>query len=295
MARSMDHQTASPGADADPHDYSRRPGAGLLLAPANLLDLVIPWTRARLSGSFFTRASSALGWAGAQAVFLAGAAALVYLLLLAIRTDSLSLGALCLLVPPVTAVLQHAALTFARQGEGRVRSTPTAISSNAIFDLLGIALALLGALIIALAVVELVRDADREALEALVIQVGVGELVLITGALLLNPALINVHQDPSCTLGQDGLAIIGAVLKAVLAGARIAFGSIAAVGALAALYGCARTVFDADALEYHGIFMLGAFAVGAAALLPLYAYVASAVYFVLVDALDAIIRTGRRA
>lgn len=291
-----DPSSSAVGGDSvDAHDYTGRPGAAVFLAPSRALQRLTPWTRAKLSESFFTRASAALGWVGAQATFLAGAAAMLYLLVMAIRNNSMLLGAMCLLAPVVTAVLQHAALCFAAQGEGRVRSTPTEISNYAIFDLLGIALALAGVLIMVTAVVDIVRDADRESLVRLVTQLGLGELVLIVGALTLNPVLINVHQNSANTLGQDGLAIIGACFKAVLAGSRIAFGSAAAVGTLGALYGCVWSLVEPEQPEAHAIFFLGVTAAGAGALLPLYAYVVSAVYFVIVDTLDSLIRFGRRA
>lgn len=294
----MEPESTSSAAAVDTgnaHDYAGRPGATVFLAPSHALQRLIPWTRAKLSESFFTRASVALGWLGAQATFLAGAAATLYLLVMAIRTDSMLLAAMGLLAPVATAVLQHAALCFSAQGEGRVRSTPTEISSYAIFDLLGIALALAGVLIMVAAVVDIVRDADRESVVRLVMQLGLGELVLIVGALTLNPVLINVHQNSANTLGQDGLAIVGAVFKAVLAGSRIAFGSAAAVGALGALYGCGWSLIEPEQPQAHAVFFVGVMAVGAGAMLPLYAYVVSAVYFVIVDMLDSLIRLGRRA
>lgn len=279
----------------DAPDYSNRPGAAVLLAPSRAVERMIPWTRDRLSEAFFIRISASLGWTGAQAVCVAGAAAVIYLLVAAIRNDSLSLAVTGLLVPVIAAVLQFAALRFAAQGEGRVRSTPTRIGNYAIFELLGIVLAMLGAATIAWAFVEMIRDFDREALGGLVIQCGWGYLVLIVGALFLNPVLINVHEHGGCTLGQDGLAIVGAVFKAILAGARVAFGSAAAIGGLAAVVGCLWSIVDKDDVRPHLMFSFGAFAVIAAALLPLYAYVASAIYFVLVDALDSLIglRHGR--
>lgn len=288
----MDSQAPAGGTAAAP-EYSRQPGARVFLAPARVVERMIPWTRARLSESLFMRVSSALGWVGAQAIFIAGAAALVYMMVLAIRTDSLSLAVLALLAPVATAVLQYSALRFATQGEGRVRSTPTQISSHAIFELLGIALAMLGAAIMAMAIVEMVRNFDRDAVGGLIVMAGSGYLLVIVGALFLNPAIINVHEHDACTLGQDGLAIVGAMFKAILAGARLMFGSAAAAGAVASLSGCIWSIFAPDELQPHLTFTVGTMAVVAAALLPLYAYVASAIYFVLVDVLDALIRLRR--
>lgn len=281
------------GDPTDGPDYSNHPGAGVFLAPARVVERMIPWTRTRLSEAFFVRISASLGWTGAQAVFVAGTAGVIYLLVAAIRSDSLSLAVIGLLVPVAAAVLQFAALRFATQGEGRVRSTPTRIGNFAIFELLGIVLALLGASVIVWSFVEMIRDFDREALAGLVIQCGLGYLVLIVGALFLNPVLINVHEHAGCTLGQDGLAIVGAMFKAILAGARVAFGSAAAVGGLAAVAGCLWSIVDQEDLRPHLMFSFGAFAVIAAALLPLYGYVASAVYFVLVDVLDSLIGLRR--
>ena len=117
----------------------------------------------------------------------------------------------------------------------------------------------------------------------------------VVGALMLNPALLNMHRDERNTLGQDGIAIISAAFKAALAGARLAFGSIASVGGLSCIVGCIWALFDREDPRGHVLVFAGLALVAGGGLLPLYAYIASAVYFVVVDALDSVIRMGRRA
>ena len=278
----------------DPNDYSRRPGSQVYLLPTNAIQRAIPWLRGILSERFFVNASSAMGYGGAAAVFIGGIAAMAYFLFRAIRQQNLWLAGFIFLAPVAIAVVQYCALCFSKQGEERVRATPTSISSFAIFELLGVALALGGIAVIAFAGIDLVNGASPSAVRELLPNIGLGYLMLVIGALMLNPALLNIRQDESCTLGQEGLAVIGAVFKAVLAGSRIAFGSIVLVGALATVIGTLWAIVEPAQPGSHILFMTGIVALLVGGLLPLYAYIASAIYFVLVDALDSMIRSGRR-
>lgn len=290
----MEHTSLGGPESKDPFDYSGNPGAHVVLAPARVIERAIPWLRARLDERFFMAAAARLGWSGLAATFLAGAAGIIYFLAMAVRTESLWPALACLAMPVGVALLQYCAMAFSDQCVERVRSTPTAISNFAIFDLLGTILAIGGAVIFAIALVALLRDLGTADWMDFVPRIVIGYLTFVIGALMLNPSLLNMHLEPANTVGQDGIAIISAGFKAVLSGARLAFGSIATVGALSCIIGCIWALFSREDPRGHILCLAGLALVAGAGLLPLYAYVAAAVYFVIVDALDSIIRLGRR-
>lgn len=242
-----------------------------MLLPSQAVQRAIPWVRGVLSERFFVSASSALGFSGAAALFVGGAASIVFFLVAAVRTKMPLFAVLAVVTPVAVAVVQHCALSFARQGEDRVRTTPTSISSYAIFEILGIAVAFGGVALLAITGISIANVPSPESFQEALPVVGLGYLMLVVGALLLNPPLLNVGQDASCSLGQEGLSIIGALFKAVLCGSRIAFGSLASVGAVVTVLGTGWTIIASDDAR------------------------PPAVYFIVVDVLDSLIRMCRRA
>jgi hypothetical protein len=260
--------------------------SALLFLPARLVASLIDWLAGLARGGLFESASRH-AWQVGQFAFLGGAAALMlFWIIVAVRIDSLSMTGYALLVPIAAAVGQFASLRFVPTNETLVRNSPLRASSETFFQLLGFVLILSAAILATLGIYAGIKEGDMLNL-AFVIAFAI---VLATiGFLFFSPTSLSLTIDPAARAGEDGLALIGTLIKSLLASSRFIFGMLSIGGGVMAVVGAIWFLFDRADPRSEGIALAGGTTLLIAAFYPLYAYLLAILYFVLVDALKGMI------
>lgn len=252
---------------------------------------LVDWLAGIARGGIFQTASRN-AWGFGQFAFLAGAAALLaFAIIFAVRIDSLSTMGYALIVPVAAAVGQYAALRFVPTNELLVRNSPLRASGETFFQLLGFVLVLVAVGMAGLGIYYGVKFGEM--VELAVPVVGAGILATV-GFLFFSPTSLSLTIDPSATAGEDGLALVGTLIKALLASSRFIFGLLAIGGGVAAAVGTIWFLADAKDFRPPAVALAGASTLAVAAVYPVYAYVLAILYFVLVDALKGLISLGKK-
>lgn len=189
---------------------------------------------------------------------------------------------------------QFAALRFTGMCGALVRNTPTRTSNILVFQFLGL-LMVVAAVVVLL--ISLLALREEGAVAVLNLHVGIVSAMslLVPGLLLLDPeGTLHVTVDSSCSAGEDGLGIIGTLLKGYLAGVRLIYGGLCGVGGAAVIVGVPMVLLS-DQWSVPGINLvfLGVWTISIGATTPLLTYLVSVIYYILVDVLTAVIRRGR--
>lgn len=194
---------------------------------------------------------------------------------------------------------QFAARRFTGLCEVLVRNTPTRTSNVLIFQFLGL-LMVLGAAAIVVITLMALRGEDSEfrdttTMSGFVLGIATAISLLVPGLLLLDPeGTLHVRVDSACTAGEDGLGLIGTLLKGYLAGVRLIFGGLCLLGGAAVVSGVLLVLFwESRAIDGFQLCFVGIWMVFTGAATPLLAYIVSVLYYILVDVLTAVIRRGR--
>lgn len=254
--------------------------------PTRLSQMAIDALKRCAGEGIFDRVSTTVGRLGLLALVIAAVAALVFQVTMAIRTDSLSTALIALAIPIGLCVLQFAASRFTDLGEAIVRNTPTSASGLVLYELLGLTMLLSGAGLGGMGIYAAVDQAEpRSAILGVLLLFGLGTV----GVMFLTPSALNLHVRDRNSAGEDGLSVIGTFIKAYLAGSRLIFGCCAILGGIACAVGAVWFLFDRDPRPI-GYVMAGATLAVYGAILPLVFYIFAIVYFILVDALMAIMR-----
>jgi hypothetical protein len=259
---------------------------------ARLVETLIEWLAGIARGGIFGRVSVAT-WNAGHFAFLGGAIALLaFVIIFAVRLDSLSIAASALGVPIAAAIGQYMALRFAPTNELIVRNSPLRASSETLFQLLGVVMLMLATLAAAAGVYSAVKQG--EVVEIVAPTLAAGVLATI-GFLFLSPQSMSLNVDNTATAGEDGLALVGTLIKALLASSRFIFGLYAVAGGTAAVVGTIWFLADAQEVRAPLLASVGAALLGLSAVFPLYAYITAILYFVFVDAIKGLVSLSRES
>jgi hypothetical protein len=257
---------------------------------ARLVDALIEWLAGIARGGIFGRVSVAT-WNAGHFAFLGGAIALLaFVIVFAVRLDSLSIAASALGVPIAAAIGQYMALRFAPTNELIVRNSPLRASSETLFQLLGVVMLMVATLAAAAGVYSAVKQGEVVEIVAPTLAAGVFATI---GFLFLSPQSLSLNVDNTATAGEDGLALVGTLIKALLASSRFIFGLYAVAGGTAAVVGTIWFLADAQELRAPLLASVGAALLGLSAVFPLYAYITAILYFVFVDAIKGLVSLSR--
>lgn len=220
-----------------------------------------------------------------------GAIAIVaFVVVLAVRTDSLIIGLGALAVPVVFSVLQYGDWKFLELAERVVNNTPTKTSGMVLYQLVGFVLVLAAAASFLFGAYLTLMMGFSQGVWMLASFIAAGVYLAIVGLLFLTPAALNLQEDHTSSAGGDGLSLIGTLIKAGLAAARLVFGFLCCLGAAAASIGVAWYIADSMEPRAWAWFFLGATNVTAGALYPIVIYVVSVLYYIILDVLIGVIR-----
>jgi len=248
-------------------------------------------TLARIARGGIFRTASVVAWSIGHVAFLIGAAAIMlFIVILAIRLDSLSTMGFAATVPVAAALGQYIALRFAPTNETLVKNSPLRASGETFFQLLGFVMILVAVGLAGLGIYFAVKDGEM----VLIVGPAIAAGILATiGFLFFSPASLSLTVDPSATAGEDGLALVGTLIKALLASSRFIFGLLAIAGGVTCAVGAIWFLFDAEDFRPLLIVNAGGLQLAIAGVYPIYAYILAILYFVFVDAIKGLISLNR--
>jgi hypothetical protein len=250
----------------------------------HLFDFVLEFARSQFTGHFVESTAKMFTAVGHYGLYAAMLVLLVLASLLAVKLNALDpvllgLGGVVLLY-----VLQYTASRFCRALVRLNQGSPAQITSTAFLDcvaLLGLAL---GVTILIWAAVQAIRLNDF-----LMILSGLAGFILCEYAAFvsLNPDLLKISVAPEIRAGEEAIGVLSFLLKLGLLMAPVAFGVGVATGTIRLLH-CFYLVFRDDgppvALIVAG---LSVNSIVFYAALPLLAYCAFLLYYLLVDVIRA--------
>jgi hypothetical protein len=160
--------------------------------PSRLVAQLIDALAGVARGGFFNTAS-AYAWTIGQYAFLLGVVALlVFMMIVAIRTDSLAMMGSVVVIPVAAAVAQFSALRFAPTNEQLVQNSALRASGETFFQLLGLIYILSAVGLAFLGFYMAVKDGELST--ALVAIIAAGILIVI-GFLFFSPTTLSLKID----------------------------------------------------------------------------------------------------
>jgi hypothetical protein len=266
------------------------------MLPARITDIAIAGLKSKPGSGLFVRLSNIMGRSGLFSVLVAGVSVMIFQIVTAIRTDSLSQFILCSLTPIALCLVQFIAFRFSEIGEAIVRNTPTTTSRFALYDLLGFIFVLGGLGAGGLGGYLFLQQGSLEfAVAGFLGLFGLG----VIGFMFLTPSALNLHERTDNSAGADGLCLAGTFIKAIVAGSRLVFGCYAIIGALICMIGAIWFVFTkpeaqlSEDMQPEMFYLGGVTLTLAGALLPLVSYLFAILYFISVDVLMAILKIAQ--
>lgn len=222
---------------------------------------------------------------GSIALLAAASFLLLSLLVLGIRGNAvpLLLGGL-IGVPLVTVLVHFLAARFLDAGRSLLRESPSAFSSSAFLQCLGLALFVAAVLALLGGLVTLVQGKFLFAIPAL----AAAPIYLYLCGVALNPGLVNVQVGQRATAGEEAISILMFLFKLPLRLVPFVFG----VGMVAALLGTGYLFFKSVASEpFFAMLLLPTIGPGlvGVALFPIVAYLVFLFLYLLVDLLRAVL------
>lgn len=276
---------AADGQPSGPDDLSSP-----VFLPSRLVAGLIEKLAEVARGGFFQTAS-AHAWTIGQYAFLAGVVALmVFVAIVAIRTDSLAMMGSVLVIPVAAAVAQFSALRFAPTNELLVQNSPLRASGETFFQLLGLVYILSAAGLAVLGFYLAVKGGDMTVAVGAIIAAGI---LTVIGFLFFSPTTLSLTIDPRASAGEDGLALIGTFIKSLLASSRLIFGLLVIIGGVAVVTGTLWFLVKAGDPRPFALVTTGAMTLAFGAIYPLYSYLIAILYFVFVDAIKGLISLGK--
>ena len=217
-------------------------------------------------------------------------AIIAFVVVLAVRLDSLVIGLGALAIPVVFSVLQYGDWKFLELAERVVKNTPTKTSGMVLYHLIGFVLILAAAGSLLVGGYMTLMMGFLQGVWMLASFIAIGVYLAIVGLLFLTPTALNLQEDDTSSAGGDGLSLIGTLIKAGLAASKLIFGFLCSLGAIAALIGVAWYIADSMEPRAWAWFFLGATNVATGALYPIVIYVISVLYYIILDVLIGVIR-----
>ena len=204
-------------------------------------------------------------------------------------------------LPVVFTLLTYMAHKCCLQCERLVRNTPTHVTGFVVFEMTGLALLALGLATVSLIVYVAIEGAfnlpgiqPEQWITALAALACYGGAFILAGVACLCPAIINVRQHEGTSVGQEGLALLGAPLKGLLATARISTSLGVAFATVMTVMATMKWIRGKSS-PMNDDFIESTFAVIGALVQPVILYIVSIVYYIVIDVLDAILKFGKHA
>ena len=276
------------------------PSDGIFLFPAKLVDVVVARLAGIGSSNLWFDLSALVGRIGHVGLVLCGAVALIFGM-------RLGFGAVSELdLPPwvpvlvgvvvlaVLAVLQYGAWRFLQIGDRVLRNSPSRMSGLGSLQFVGLLMATGAFLSFCASVVVLGQFMGRvEFIPGVVWFIGLGIYLLLLALLCFTPRALNVVVDEECSAGEDGIGIIGAIIRANMAAARVVFGLMCGLAAIVCVLGSfgvgLRGINDSALIAVGAGLLLAA----GGALVPIASYVVCVLYSILPDLVSGVIRHTR--
>ncbi len=261
--------------------------------PAKLVQRVMDALNEIARGGLLESLSASAIGIGHLGLIVGGAAVTLFAVVFAMRLDSLKLGILALLVPVAVAVLQFGDWKFLDLCGKVVRNTKTRTSSLALYQYVALLTMIAAAGSIAAGTYAMIEVGGADGRNYFLAALALAAYLAIVGLLFLTPDALNLEVDETCSAGEDGIGLIGTLLKAGLAAARLVFGTLCALGAVCAAIGAVW--FTTDAMEPRAWlwFSAGLYLLVIGALNPIVLYLISVLYYILPDLVIGVIRHTR--
>lgn len=255
-----------------------------------LLDVV----RNLMTASKFEGIAQVLTLKGHVALMVGAAVALVYLVVEAVKSDSLSMFLFALAVPVGVIAGQYVAAKFINVGRGVLSLTPGSYRRKDVFSVISLCYILSAAAALAVSITWFIKT---EQLGYLASGVAVSLALVITSTCFLYPSVLGLSVGGSGRAGAEGISIIGAVLRSFVAMSPILYGTFTICGGGMVAYSLLRLVMagwnSREGFNYHaGILSgMGVLAIGCA--IPLVAYFLFVLLFLQLDAISAVFEIAK--
>jgi hypothetical protein len=238
---------------------------------------------------FATRWLFRIGHVGLLA---AAALGILFSLAVAIRLDSFSAFLYGAAWVAVVLIVQYVAHRFAAAGETLIANNPSALSSKAFLDCLGLLAVLAGLIAVALGAIRSIQGAG---LRFVLVGGGLFVLLELFAVIVFNPETVSTETGGKTSAGQEAIGIIVLFVKGVMRLVPILFG----VGVVAGLVLLAVDAFGVFGSEYRLVAswrqgLRTARLVVASGLAPLLSYVGFVVAYLAVDVVRAILATPEK-
>jgi len=222
----------------------------------------------------------------------AAALGLLFSLIVAIRLDSFSAFLYGVAWVAVVFIIQYIAHRFAAAGDALIGTNPSALSSKAFLDCLGL-LSVIGGLI-ALALGS-IRSIQGAGLRFVLVGAALFVLLELFAIVVFNPETVSTETGGKISAGQEAIGIIVLFIKGVMRLVPILFG----IGIAAGFVLLAVDAFGIFGSEYG---LLAAWRRGlqtgrtivAAGLVPFLSYIGFVVAYLAVDVIRAILATPEK-
>ncbi len=285
--------------DLPDRSLSRAAGAGILTPVMTIGNRTIAALRTNLTPSFFERNAESLEWISAPAAGLAAIIGLVASIVVAIKLDNLMVALAGLGWVTVVGLSFYIAKRLLPACEMAVHNSPTAISSQEIFDVF----ALISTVILIVALLAAVYVAITFSIVTpLFTALGVAILSIYYIAMALHLDLVSTSVDPTVTAGGDALAIVqfgykGLVrLSPIITGGALITGVVSGINLLVDTFRMNATDFGYDlSLAFSSFASATSFftTVLLGLLFPLVAYLFFTFVYLVTDLLMAVLRLHR--
>ena len=153
--------------------------------------------------------------------------------------------------------------------EGQIDSVPTAVSTTAVFDALGILF-----LVMAVSSPIYLIYIAFETKFYFMIFVGIAALVVFGYLTLvsLNPEFLNIHPDEEATAADDAMALYSFGVKVYISAIPFLYGILVVLGCAGLMLGMLQTSMEAEAVWVTAVHVGGVFAFHVALCLPFVGY-----------------------
>ena len=252
-----------------------------------VLEKVLAALKGLLSKSVLDFASRWLFRAGHVGLLAAAALGLLFSLVVAIRLDSFTAFLYGAAWVAVAFIIQYVAHRFAAAGDALIANNPSALSSKAFLDCLGL-LSVIGGLLAL--VLGSIRSIQGAGLRFVLVGAGLFVLLELFAVVVFNPETVSTETGGKISAGQEAIGIIVLFVKGVMRLVPILFG----VGIAAGFVLLAVDAFGIFGSEYR---LLASWRRGlhtgrivvASGLIPFLSYVGFVAAYLAVDVVRAIL------
>jgi hypothetical protein len=252
----------------------------------HLFDLFLDFVRSQFPATFVESTINQFVAIGKFGYYAAMGLILIFSLLIAMKTHEYEVIVWGVVYSLILAVLQYIGVRFCETLNRLNANTSASISSSTFIDcfaLLSLAMgiaSLLSFLVSAIASKEFWWIIPGLA----------GFIICQYLALIaLNPGTININIVPESRAGEEAIGVISFLVKAHLKLVPVIFGTIAAFGSMLLLYACIMIFTSAGVEVAEHIAWIARYALRYSAALPLLAYLAFLVIFLVLDIFRAIL------